>query len=204
MAQQLKIPYDLNQDNINRLQQNLKDILQLLEAEGAKRVCIRLNRSGTDKPSPIHIETVEDHQKREQRKKLSRGALEETCWSEVEPGACRRWDDNPSVVYNETVRDPKGSIKERDWSKDFLEKSQSARGLALKSGVKHQRYIAIRVEEKGGIRSVGLLSVGFVEDPIGCMANVAKTIRFWAQDPASDLVKHLRNTFELGGPTFPP
>ena len=193
-----KIPADLRCDpHYTEIREYLVKILGDLRTTGARRVVCRINKSDIDEPAPVFagIVEVEDNEVRVRRAKKN----------QPDQGLYRFTDDNPSVVYNETVSKSKpGQVVWRDWREQLPEKQHgkryhSAKALCyLQSGLRYQSFLAIRV----GGRFVGTVTLAFPEAPKGKVkTEVEQKMKKWAQTD-SPLVEYLQSTFRLGGPTF--
>ena len=186
-----KIPGSITVKNFVKIRGFLEQILKELKTTGAKRVVTRLNSSDSTKPAPYFIGIVEDSELVKRR----------TAWNEPDAGLFRFGDDNPSMVYSETVCDPTGKMIQRNWSKDYAEKSGNAKALGHEVGCDYQRFIAIRVPvEDGKHQHIGTITVSFKNNPASPM--VESIMKKWAQHPNSEFVKYLRANFILNGPKF--
>jgi hypothetical protein len=203
MATLRKIPGEIDIKNFEQMTKHLDEILKELRDKGteAKRVVSRLNDSLMSTPKPYFLGIVEDEELVKARKSKN----------EPDPGLLRFADDNPSVVYDQTVNEPSGQIVSRNWQTDNAEKNTytdskiqlRARSLGPNIGCHHQRFIAIRIDAGGKQKNVGTITVSFKEDPTPHKAQVEEVMKKWAQDEnKSPLIKYLSQTFELNGPAF--
>lgn len=203
MAGLRKIPGEIDIKNFAAITRNLDSILKELKSKrtGAKRVVTRLNDSLKETPKPYFLGIVEDQELVRLRRQRN----------EPDAGLLRFADDNPSVVYDQTVNDSAGRIIARNWKTDSAEKTKytddkvslHARSLGSTVGCDHQRFIAIRIPDGSKHKNVGTITVGFKEDPAPNQAKVEEIMKKWAQDAEkSPLIKYLTKTFALNGPSF--
>ena len=203
MANLKRIPGDIDVKNFEQITKHLGDILKELQdrGTGAKRVVTRLNDSLASTPKPYFLGIVED----DELTRIRKGK------NEPDPGLLRFADDNPSVVYDQTVNEASGAIVSRNWQSDKAEKSKytdakiplHARSLGPNIGCQHQRFIAIRVADGSKQKNVGTITVSFKEDPTAHKNQVEEVMKKWAQDGnKSALIKYLTQNFQLNGPTF--
>ena len=186
-----RIPGSINVKNFVKIRGFLEQILKELETSGAKRVVTRLNSSDSIEPRPYFVGIVEDSELVKRR----------TAWNEPDAGLFRFGDDNPSNVYNETVCNPTGKMIQRNWSKDYAEKSGNAKALGHEVGCDYQRFVAIRVPVGDGkYQHAGTITASFRNNPAS--PRVESIMKKWAQHPNSKFVKYLKANFILNGPKF--
>ncbi len=185
------IPGGITLDHFVKITELLKQVLAELEPAGAKRVVTRLNDSRSSEPDPYFVGIVEANE-------LVRSRVRS---NQPDPGLFRFGDANPSKVYNETVSHRLGKVIRRNWkTKHYDEKKGTAKALGHEAGCDHQRFIALRIPlGQGRHQNVGTLTVGFKKNP---SSRVEAIMKRWAQNPKSEFVTYLRNTFGLNGPTF--
>ena len=176
------------------LQKILKELRD--EGTGAKRVVSRLNRSDQAQASPVFVGVVEDVDIIALR--IQQGI------PNGDVGKKRFKDDNPSTVYEQTVKNAAGAIVSRHWNGASSEKTAGAKQMGSSAKCFDQRFIAIQIPAGNNKHQhVGTITVGFDQDPNPQMAKVRAITEKWAQSAQSDYVKHLKNTFSLNGPTHP-
>lgn len=170
-----------------------------LTDKGALEVNMRLNDTDAgETSSPVFAGWVENDISVAQREQEN----------DADPGLYRFGDENWSVIYDETLRAGRGVFKERDWHRQFGEKTSGAKGTAKKRGVNYQKFIGIIVPDPTDnsptrSRCVGTLVTGYSERPTGgTQAHIESIMRHWAVNSDSPLVKYLQNNFRLSGPTF--
>lgn len=174
----------------------IRDCLRgILKEAGARQANVRLNETGEIAPHPFFVGWVGDAELEAARIRKN----------DPDPGLFRFGDDNYGKIYNETVSDGSGAIKERDWRRRGLgEKSMAAKNLAQEAGVLYQKFIGILVDQGDLRRCIGTLTVGFAHKPNGRNKGRTESVmKKWAQDPRSKLVSFLKNNYELGGPIYP-
>jgi hypothetical protein len=188
----IDIPSGLKTIRGNAIRNILRKIfVELQKVADVGRVNSRLNCSNTEEAIPVWAGTYEDNA-------VARA-------QGFKADDIRFGRSNRSKVYAETVTDRNWEIHDRDWTKGFSEKERGEYGPAdaygPRAGCMHQLYIAIRVNEDGGHRHVGTITVGFRDKPN--RKKVDPILERWAsEDAGSNYVKYLKKTFNLGGPVF--
>jgi hypothetical protein len=179
------IPGGITPEHFMEIRQHL---IEALEKTRALVANMRLNKTGVRHPDPVFVGWVETQKLT--RRRASR--------NDPDPGLFRFADTIRSREYTETVL-AKGAIKERDWRVRLAEKSSEQRALVPKSGVMYQKLIGIMVKQGGGRRCVGTLNLGFSKKPDAqTRRNANRVMKYYAQNPRSELITFLKNNFELG------
>ena len=172
-------------------------LVELTDAgTGARRVVSRLNRTDKGEASPVFVGVVEDDDTIALRRQqgVPNGDV----------GKMRFKDENESTVYEHTVKNAAGAIVSRHWNGASGEKKPRAQQMGKKANCLHQRFIAIRIPVGNQHQHVGTITVGFGQNPNNPqMTKVKAIMEKWAQSAQSDYVNHLKNTFNLNGPTHP-
>ena len=180
---------------------DIKGFLQRILVEltaagtGARRVVSRLNRSDSNGAAPVFVGVVEDNDTIALR--IQQGV------PNGDVGKMRFKDVNESTVYEHTVKNAAGTIVSRHWNGASSEKKPRAQHMGKKANCLHQRFIAIRIPVGNQHQHVGTITVGFGQDPNPHIPDIQRIMKNWAQSAQSDYVKHLKNTFNLNGPTHP-
>ena len=164
---------------------------------GARRVVSRLNRTDKAQASPVFVGVVEDVQIIDLRKQQG--------IPDGDVGKMRFKDENESKVYEQTVKNAAGAIVQRHWNGASGEKTPGAKQMGKGANCLHQRFIAIRIPVANNKNQhVGTITVGFGQNPNNPqMTKVKAIMEKWAQSAQSEYVNHLKNTFNLNGPTHP-
>jgi hypothetical protein len=165
-----------------------KCLLDVLKKTNALTVNIRLNETHSRYPDPYFIGWVEARKLANRRASMNK----------PDPGLFRFADTVRSKEYTETVL-ARGAIKERDWSVQLTEKSSEQKKELPLSGVKYQKLIGIMVTQGGVRRCVGTLNLGFSRKPNPkILRNAEKVMKDYALNSRSELIKYLKDNFELG------
>jgi hypothetical protein len=179
------IPGGITPEHFMTIRKHLTDIMDKTHAVA---VNMRLNEAGTIHPAPVFVGWVESPELAKKR----------ASFNQPDPGLFRFADTIRSKEYTETVL-ARGAVKERDWRVQISQKSADQKKDLPSSGVMYQKFIGIMVNQRGVRRCIGALNLGFYRKPDGkVLRNAEKVMKFYAQNPRSELITFLKNDFQLG------
>lgn len=180
-----KIPGGITPEDFMEIRKHLLDILN---NSGASAVNMRLNETGTEQFAPVFVGWVEEQSLSDKRAALNI----------PDSGLFRFADSIRSKEYSDTVL-ANGSIVERDWTVQLSEKSGDQKKLLPVSGITFQKFIGMMVQHNGAQRCIGALNLGFKGKPSAAVsAKAEKVMKDNAAEASSNLIKFLKDNFELG------
>jgi hypothetical protein len=195
----IRVPENVTFGHYNDMRRILEGVLKDIEGvvgDDPKWVSCRLNQTDVDTPKPFFLAWVGNY--RLQRTRI--GAKRQ------DPGLFRFLDDVKADTYTNTLTNPTRTNKQ-DWSKVSWKKTSQRQAQTpileelhlFKDGGYFQLSIEnfrLSVAIKAANRFVGALNTGLTNDPSD---KLDKKLMYWAQDPQSELVQYVENTFDLTG-----